>query len=200
MEDVKKFERKLGGVWVRVKFYKEMPSTKNVRLLTDVRFCEALVRAKTTSVMVTPSSISCPGANFAFNWNEQSDQKIIDECKKKRNVSEDFLKSLLGNIPKLDTYFPAIGLNIDDCPDVLISNMQPAQVMRLLYLYQNQTGKDAYVDVSSLMSICGNIAVRSFLTKQISISFGCYDSRLYGNIERDRLVVGVPYALIKVFL
>jgi len=200
MEDVKKFEEKLGGAWVKVKFYKEMPSTKNVRLLTNVRFCEALVRAKTTSVLVTPSSISCPGANFAFNWNEQGDQKIIAECKKKRKVSEDFLKSLISNVPKLDTYFSAIGLNTNDCPDVLISNMQPAQVMRLISLYQNQTGKDTYVDVSSLMSVCGNIAVRSFLTQQISISFGCDDSRLYGKIPRDRLVVGVPYALINVFL
>jgi uncharacterized protein (DUF169 family) len=200
MEDVKKFEKKLGGAWVRVKFFKQMPSTENMQLLKDVRFCEALVRVKTTSVMVTPSSISCPGANFAFNWNEQSNQKIIDECKNKINVSEDFLKSLIGNIPKLDTYFPAIGLNTDDNPDVLISNLQPVQVMRLIKLYQNQTGENIYIDQLSLMSVCGNIAVRCFLTQQISISFGCDDSRLYGNIERDRLVVGVPYALIKTFL
>ena len=200
MEDVKKFEKKLGGAWVRVKFYKEIPNTKSAQILTDVRFCEALLKAKTSSGILTSSSISCPGAKYAFNWDKQIEVDIIHECSKKRKTSEAFIKSLIGNVPKLESDFPAIGLNTDARPDVLISYLQPVQVMRLIKCYENHPGKDIHVDVSSLMSVCGNIAVRSFLSQQFSISFGCDDSRLYGKIPRDRLVVGIPYDLIKAFL
>jgi uncharacterized protein (DUF169 family) len=200
MEDVKKFEKKFGGSWVRVKFYSRMPTTKSTKILTEIRFCEALQKAKTSSVILTPSSISCLGAKYAFNWDEQAKDKIIQECKEKRIASEDVIKSLIGNVPKLETYFPAIGLNMDIQPDVLISYPQPVQAMGLIKSYEKQSDKEIYVNVSSLMSVCGNIAARSFLSQQISISFGCEDSRLYGKIPRDRLVVGIPYGLIKAFL
>lgn len=200
MEDVKKFEKKFGGSWVRIKFYKEMQSIMGAQILTDVSFCEALLKAKTSNVIVTPESISCLGAKYAFNWDEQADVKIIQECREKRNATEAFINSLIGNVPKLEEYFPAIGLNTDARPDVLISYLQPIQVMRLAKFYQSQPGRDIHVDVSSLMAVCGNIAVRSFLSQKISISFGCDESRLYGKIPRDRLIVGVPYSLIKTFL
>jgi len=38
------------------------------------------------------------------------------------------------------------------------------------------------------------VAVKAYLTERISLSFGCEDSRLYGGISRDRLIVGIPYA------
>jgi uncharacterized protein (DUF169 family) len=43
------------------------------------------------------------------------------------------------------------------------------------------------------MSVCGNVAVKSYIDQKISISFGCPDSREYGGIERGELVIGLPH-------
>ncbi|MBL7075506.1 DUF169 domain-containing protein [candidate division KSB1 bacterium] len=200
MENIKKFARKFGGSWVRVKFYKEMPDIGSAAVPTDIRFCEALHKAKTSSVFLTQSSISCLGAKYAFGWDKYAQNRIIQECKEKRNLPEGVVKSMIESVPRLKERLVAIGLNTYELPDILISYLQPGQVMRLIKYHQTRLGKNIHADVSCLMSVCGNIAVRSYLSQQISISFGCDDSRLYGKIPRDRLVVGVPYVLMKTFL
>jgi uncharacterized protein (DUF169 family) len=45
------------------------------------------------------------------------------------------------------------------------------------------------------MAVCGSVAVRAHLTGQMCMSFGCPDSRKFGAISRDRLVVGMPMEL-----
>jgi uncharacterized protein (DUF169 family) len=50
------------------------------------------------------------------------------------------------------------------------------------------------VELSGFAAVCGNVAVKAYVTRRISLSFGCEDSRQYGGVPRDRLIVGIPYA------
>ena len=51
-----------------------------------------------------------------------------------------------------------------------------------------------------LLYVPGNCDLSSFLEEKISISFGCLDSRKFAEIGRDRLAVGIPRKLFKVFV
>jgi len=53
------------------------------------------------------------------------------------------------------------------------------------------TIRNLRVDISGIMSVCGNVTVRGYLGQSISISFGSSDSREYGGIEKEQLVVKV---------
>jgi uncharacterized protein (DUF169 family) len=53
-------------------------------------------------------------------------------------------------------------------------------------------------EASGFLSVCGMVAVRAYLTSDISISFGCPDAREYAGIGRDRLIVGLPLNAVNI--
>jgi len=65
--------------------------------------------------------------------------------------------------------------------------------MKMVRDWQKMTSRNLRVDISGIMSVCGNVAARSYLGQCISISFGCPDSREYGGIEKGQLVIGLPH-------
>jgi len=197
---IRQFEDKFGGVWTTVKFYKEMPDSFDYRIMEGVRFCEAIVKARLLPVILKGSGISCAGAKYTFGWNHRVGKEIIKACCKKRDISFDTAKSILLATPQLKIPPVAIGLNTDDKPDLLISYPQPEQLMNLLKVFQQCKGENLTVSLSSIMGVCGNVAVKTYLEGRISISFGCDDSREYGHISRDRLAVGIPYSELSIFV
>ena len=196
----KQFEDKFGGVWTKVKFYKEMPDSSDYKVTEGVRFCEAIVKARLFPVILKGSDISCVGAKYAFGWDHQVSKEIINACCGKRKISFDTAKSMLLSTPQLEIPPAAIGLNTDDKPDLLISYPQPEQFMNLLKVFQQYDGKNLTVSLSSIMGVCGNVAVKAYLEGKIAVSFGCDNSREYGHISRDRLAVGIPYSELSIFV
>ena len=71
--------------------------------------------------------------------------------------------------------------------------------MDMLKTYENKTGKQLQISLSSVMSICGSV-VNAYLNKEMHISFGCEDSRMYADIGRDRFAVVIPNNLIELFI
>jgi len=197
---IRQFEDKFGSVWTKVKFYKEMPDSFDYKIMEGVRFCEAIVKARLLPVILKSSDISCAGAKYTFGWDHRVGKEIIKACCKKRNISFDTAKSILLSTPQLEIPPAAIGLNTDDKPDLLISYPQPKQFMDLLKVFQQYKGENLTVSLSSIMGVCGNVAVKTYLEERISISFGCDDSREYGHISRDRLAVGIPYSELSIFV
>jgi len=47
----------------------------------------------------------------------------------------------------------------------------------------------------SLLSICGNVFVRSYQDENINISFGCPESREFGGVDNEEIVIGIPYEM-----
>jgi len=78
--------------------------------------------------------------------------------------------------------------------------MPPEGIMNLIKMYNDIYGKNLDVSLCSMMPICGGIAVKTYLKGEISLSFGCDDSRTFSDIRRDNLVIGIPKNLFKAFI
>lgn len=186
----RKFAAQFRTHWIKVKFYSERQQLNSAKRLEDVRFCEATSEAILHPIILDSESITCPGAQYAFGWKDES--YVLDHCRDKTSLPEKVFQSMLRQMPRLDKTFECIGLNTDGEPDLIMSQVMPDDVMHLITLYNSRVGKNLDVSLSSVMSICGGIAVRTFLEDRITFSFGCIDSRKYSGISRDQLVVGIP--------
>lgn len=186
--------------WIAVKFCKKKPADSDYKTASSIRFCQAVTDAICSPLLLGPESISCLGANYAFNWNTNKISELIPDWQKRRNISKDTAESLLKSTPKLKEGIKYIGLNTKDKPDIIIAYMTPQDTMNLVSIYQNKTGRKLKVDLSGVISVCGNVAVKTYLTQKINISFGCEYSREYAQINKDRLIVGIPKKLFKIFI
>jgi len=196
----RKIAEKFSSQWIKVKFYEKEPRLNGVTRPKNVRFCEALNLAIIKPIILSKESISCESAQYVFGWREKFDTQLLDSCQDKCRVSDKILKSLLSNIPRFKKPFSHIGLNTDYEPDLMISFVAPQEMMRIIKVYNNHNGKNVEVSLNSMMGLCGNIAVKSFLEEKISISFGCLDSRKFADMRRDSLAVGIPRKLFKMFV
>ncbi|MBN2120487.1 MAG: DUF169 domain-containing protein [Candidatus Omnitrophica bacterium] len=198
----KGFSDRVRSHLIKVNFYNEKPAFKDAKRLRNVRFCEATKEAILHPVLLDKESIICPGALHAFGWasNSKVSDQLLACCYDKRNIQEDLLKSMLSDAPHFTKPFKYIGLNTDTQPDIIISYLMPEEVMSLIKIYHDNQGKSLEVSLCSTMSVCGGIAVRTYLDEKISFSFGCSDSRKYAEIGRDRLAVGIPKRLFSTFV
>jgi len=185
--------------WIKVKFYKEKPNLKDVRTLKDVRFCEAAKKAVLGPIILDRESISCPGAIYAFGWDHNMKNELLKKCQGKSQAEKQRLESMLNDIDCFKNSFKYVGLNTEGEPDIILSYLLPQEIMGLITIYNNYTGKKLDISLCSMMSICGGIAARTYLTQEINLSFGCNDSRKYADIGRGRLAIGIPNKLFKIF-
>ena len=201
MDDIQwKFSDKFRNHWIKVKFYKEKPSLKDTKKLKNVRFCEATNEAMLNPILLDKKSISCPGAQHAFGWRLNSKNEFLENCYDKRQAQKDILKSIISQTPYFKKPFEYIGLNTEGAPDLVMSYMPPEEVMNLMKIYQNHKGENFDISLSTMMSICSGIAVRTYLEDKVSFSFGCDDSRKYADMRRENLAVGIPRKLFNVFV
>ena len=184
------FSNRFRSQWIKIKFYTEKPDLKDTKRLENVRFCEATKEAILQPLILDRKSINCPGALYAFGW--QDAPQLLEYCREKSELPKERLQSMLHQLPRFKNPFEYIGLNTGGEPDLIMSRLMPKDAMNLISLYHSKVGKSLDVSLCSIMSICGGIAVRTFLENRITFSFGCTDSRKYGQIGRDRLFVGVP--------
>ncbi len=196
----RRFSERFSSQWIKVKFYEKNPYLDGVAQPKNIRFCEAVKLAITQPVILSRENLSCESAQYAFGWKERFDDQLLDNCQDKCKISDKVLQSLLSGVPRVKRSFSHIGLNTDNEPDLLMSCVAPQEMMKIIKVYNNHKGKNVEVSLNSMMGLCGNIAVKSFLEEKISISFGCLDSRKFAEIGRDRLVVGIPRKLFKVFV
>ena len=194
-----RFSNKFSSHWIKVKFYEEEPQDKNVKKLKDVKFCQATKLAVIHPVILDKDSISCPGAQCAFGWNNTRD-KFLETCHDKNKVSLDILEAIMTQANYLKKPVKYIGLNTVGKPDLVLSYVSPAQAMNIVRMYQSNTGKSLDISLCGMMSICGSVAVKSYLTKDITFSFGCEESRRSAELGRDILAVGIPERLFELFV
>ena len=195
-----RFSEKFSSQWVKVKFYEKDPRLDGVTRPEGVRFCEAVKLAITQPVLLSKENISCESAQYIFGWKDKFDSRLLDGCQDKCKISGRNLKSLVSSIPRFKKPFTHIGLNTSDDPDLVMSCLAPQEMMKVIRVYNNHNGRNVEVSLNSMMGLCGNVAAKAFLEGNVSISFGCMDSRKFAEIGRDRLAVGIPRKLFKVFI
>lgn len=197
MDFMEKFQCHFGGRWVGVKFYFDELPTCNESRIRDVRFCEAITRSLIRPVLLTPEELNCYGARYVFGWDEEVKVKMVERFHQQEGFSEREAEELVQALTKINGSLKGIGLNIKNGPDILLSYLQPGQVMKVLRSYQVRFGEELTVGLSSVVSVCGHVAVEAFVNQRVALSFGCSDARQYGGITRDRVAVGVPAAVAK---
>ena len=136
-------------------------------------------------------SKSCP-------WLRKNEQ-ILTECAEKLVEERRFtdkrsaLQSLL-DVPRIRGKTCSILLSASKVlPDVYILYLRPVDVMLFVQAYHRVIVQPIRLDITSVMPVCGNCAVKPYVTNEISVSFGCEDSREYGGITDNKLVLGVPF-------
>ena len=191
MDAIELFQDHFGLKGVGVKFYTDEIETSNFQILREIRFCQAVRIARDKPVLLDKDSIICKGARYALGFEDEAKEAIVNVIKLKRGISKEIAEQLVENIPRIkNSPYKYIGLNVDE-PDILIFYINPIRFMELLKIYQ-RTGNSLEVKLSSLTAMCGDVAVQTYLTKKICISFGCDDSREYGDVVDEELVVGIP--------
>ncbi|MFH1459409.1 MAG: DUF169 domain-containing protein [Candidatus Omnitrophota bacterium] len=190
---------RLRNHWIKVKFYKKNPKLNGIKPLKNIKFCEATHKALFEPVLLNRKSISCLGAKHVFGWGNTLKNNILKKCNNKHKTKNFVFIDMFRQISALKKSVECIGLNTDDFPDMIISYLPPEDVMELIKKYNILTGKRLNFSLSSMMSICGGIAVNTYLENDINISFGCNDSRKYANIRRDSLAIGIPRRLFSIF-
>ena len=185
----KKLSQISGSAWVAIKFEKQI-SVNNIK---PVRFCEAVYRTQNKHISLSPLDVCGDGARRCFGWLKNNDLMLAQRHSEKTGIGQDVACKLIRSVPVLSEKFSGISLGKDTDGDVYISYLPPESEMKLVRYWQIMTGRNLNIEISGMMSICGNVAVRSYIDQKISISFGCPDSREYGGIEKGQLVIGLPY-------
>jgi uncharacterized protein (DUF169 family) len=193
------FQRSFGSRWTGVTFYFDELPTVNEHSIKDIRFCEAITKSFVHPMLLRPEDLNCHGARYVFGWDETVKAEMVERFHHQEGFGESKAKKLVQNLPRINGALKGIGLNINtrNDPDLLLSYLQPGQVMKFLRSYHLHFGKDLNVDLSSIVSVCGHVAVEAVVKKRVALSFGCRDSREYGGITRDRVAIGVPLELAR---
>jgi uncharacterized protein (DUF169 family) len=183
-----KLSQASGSEWVAIKFEKATP----VNNIEPARFCEAVYKAQKKHISLSFSNICCDGAKRCFGWLKDNDIKLAQRLSEKTGIGQDIAYELIKSVPAMNEKFSGISIGKDIGGDVYISYASPESAMKLVRFWQKITGQNLKTDISGIMSVCGNVAVKSYIEQKISISFGCPDSRKYGGIAKELLVIGLP--------
>jgi uncharacterized protein (DUF169 family) len=197
----KRMSKRFGNHWVKVKFCEQKPQLNDYKKLENIRFCEAITKAKVHPLLLDKESISCNGARYAFGWqsgfqNENHGRLVsTDELKMDAPPLKD------SEIPRVILPFNYIGLNLEGSSDLILSYLSPQQAMNIIETYnQEHELKRLEFLCCSTMAVCGCTAVRTYMEGLISISFGCEEARKYGGLQRYELAMGIPNQLYGLFM
>ena len=175
--------------WVAAKFKEKMSAAD----IGPVRFCEAVYKAQRKNVSLSFDNVCCDGARRCFGWLKSSDMKLAERLSQKTGMDQDSAYQLIRSVPLLNEKIVGISLGKNIQGDVYISYACPESAMKLVRYWQKMTGQNLGTEISCIMSVCGNVAVKSHLEQKITIAFGCPDSRKYGGLEKGQLVIGLPH-------
>jgi uncharacterized protein (DUF169 family) len=189
-------ERATDTHWTCVEFLPHRPANPGGVPPEAMRFCEAVHQAACGRIDLMPETICCEGARRAFGWMKNRNETLVQHLSEKMGVSGDRARELVERVPVLAA--PCAGVRVGDCThaDVLVTYVRPEAAMRLVRFWETATGRSLHVDISSIMAVCGNAVVKAYTSQSISISFGCPDSRQYGGIQPEEMVIAVPAGLV----
>ncbi len=182
--------------WTSVKFLKHIPRDLTPMPADKVRFCEAVSRTVEGEWILTPESVCCAGAQRCFGWLKGTDRDLAWDLAEKFDVSATTAGTAIADVPTLPERFDAVWVGTDTAPDVYVSYALPETAMRIVRTWQRIYGKSLPIKVSGIMSVCGSAVVNSYVNHTISLTFGCPDSRRYGGIQPEQLVIALPADLL----
>lgn len=183
--------------WVGVRFLKSVPTQPEPSCSQPMRFCEAVCRARDGAIDLSAETICCEGARRAFGWVKNNDEVFSRRLSERIAVSPERAGELVRQVPSLGYSYAGIRVGDGANADVLVAYVQPETAMRLIRWWEMVRGRSLHTDISSIMAVCGSAVVKAYMNQAVSISFGCPDSRRYGGIRPEQMVVAVSTDLVK---
>ncbi len=169
----------------------------------QMKFCEAINYSFDVPVRFNNENLGCPGArrSVGFDNGDKHLAKIIFE---NNNIPEQFVRKALTIIPALQG-IRHINLGLpeymekDTQPDLYILYIHPNAVTAIKHILAKHKIIPS-IPPYSLLSVCGNIFANCYINKLVSISFGCPESRKNGGIEKNEVVIGLPFEIAKLII
>ena len=164
-----------------------------------MKFCEAVDYSFKVPIQIHKHNLDCPGARRNVGFDKEDD-KLAKSISDNTHIPLKYILLALQKIPiaKTNVYNIALGLTEEMeqlvQPDLFIIYTQPVNIMQIIHNYAKM-GIQPVISPYSLLSICGNVFIRSYQEQNINISFGCPESRKFGGIDNEEIVVGVPYEM-----
>lgn len=164
-----------------------------------VKFCEAVYHSFNVPVQINKNNLFCPGARRNMGF-DKGDNKLAKAISENNNIPLNFILASLKKIPKLknEPYNITLGITeeMEECikPDVYIIYTQPVHSMKIIHECAKMKIQPV-MSPYSLLSICGNVFVRSYQDKNITISFGCPESGKLGGVNKNEIIIGIPYKI-----
>lgn len=163
-----------------------------------IRFCEAVYDAFKMPLLFNPQNLFCMGAKRSMGLMNNDDE-LVEHISQESGIQPQTIQRAISDIPHLEEPIQNILMGIDDemekvaKPDMYIMFITPKEVMELMKLYAQKLNQFPVVKPYTYLSVCGNVFVTTYKTGSMSVSFGCPESRYYGGVKDNLLVVGLPY-------
>ncbi|MFP4557079.1 MAG: DUF169 domain-containing protein [Bacteroidales bacterium] len=164
-----------------------------------IRFCEAVNDAFKTPLIFNPQNLVCFGARRSMGFLH-NDKELIRHISGESGISNQTVKKALFEIPTMNTPIHNIFMGIEEevekeiQPDMYIMYINPSDLIELIRSYALKINDYPTVKPYMFLSVCGNVFISTFKSARMSVSFGCPESRKYGGVKDNQLVVGLPYS------
>ncbi|MBN2275883.1 MAG: DUF169 domain-containing protein [Bacteroidales bacterium] len=166
----------------------------------QMKFCEAVNHSFNIPVRLVIGNLGCPGARrcIGFDNNERQLARTISE---KNKIPVAYVINVLKTIPILKN-IRHINLGMtkymekETRPDLYIIYVKPDRITSIIHTLAEHKITPS-IPPFSLLSVCGNVFANCYINQTVSLSFGCPDSRKYGGIEENEVVLGLPYESAK---
>lgn len=168
-----------------------------------VRICRAVLDAgKGTILQVNKENNACFGASWHLGFNRIKDPKILNMVKKfvvegeKLFCSYEALDNLISQMEEppdnSDAYFILTPLEkAEFIPQVVIFVVDAQAACRLLTLVTFIDGNIPKIKIGGPM--CRLSIIYPLVTSEVNISFYDYTARKMCNVDKDKLLVSIPY-------
>ena len=194
MNVLRTLERRYGGWWTGIKFHHNFDLIENLDA-SPMRFCEAVTRSRIRPMTLNKSLLNCTGGSHCMGWGPD-DRETARHIALDLGVPEREMVPIVESIPTLGHGLKGVTVGTYEDADIAVSFAQPENVMRLVRHWQLVFDIQLTARLSSFMGICGGVAVGAHVKQEMCFSFGCPHARTHAKIGRDRLIVGLPIAMI----
>jgi len=184
------------SVNVETKEFTNIPSKK-------MKFCEAVNYSFNVPVRITNANLYCPGARRSIGF-ENDDSQLAKTVSENNQIDLMFVANALNNIPKVHN-IKNINLGMTEYmeketrPDLFILYLKPDKITSIMHSLAKRRIKPS-IPAYSLLSVCGNVFANTYKNHVVSISFGCPESRKYGGIDNNEIVLGFKYDIAELII
>ncbi len=189
-------EKETGEQWTGVVFHHKSTPAGNLAS-RPMRLCEAIAESYAQPLILPSELIECPGAHRSLALGWFNSDELAYEISQKTNMPQIMVNRAVKSTPCLNFPIAALTLGKLESPDVVVSYLRPNAAMKIIRRWQEVNGREIATKLSTFMAVCGGVVVKAHKLREICFSFGCPDSRKYGKIEDDKLIIGMPYQLAK---